>query len=220
MEKERLWSREYVSLITSQTLTSFGFQMVSTVLPLYLLQYGSSESQIGFIMGSFAFSAFLIRPISPVGIKWIGKKNYLLFGIFITLLAALGYCLTASADNVLFARISRGLGFGIATTMMATLVADSIPDSRRGEGIGLFGVANTIAMSTAPLFALSIVANNDFSWVFLMSAASLLTSLVWIKFAFNPKPLYPWLHHYRSFWCRLCFMGQAWASCSPPCSPG
>lgn len=188
MGKDRLWTIDYVSLMLAQTLNAFGMQMINSILPLYLLKNGSPESQIGFIMGSFTFSAFFIRPLTPLGIRRVGKKNYMLIGVGISFLAALGYIWARSAADILFVRVFHGLGLGISTTMMATFVADIVPDSRRGEGIGLFGLSNTFATSIAPLIALGIIVNYDFYWVFLASAAILGISLFWLRFLMKPNP--------------------------------
>lgn len=187
MYQDKLWTGDYIFLIMSQTLIAFGFQMINPVLPLSLREFGSSEALIGFIMGAFTISAFIIRPFSSFGIKRVGKKNYLLLGIFICLLGALGYILTTSPLYVFYTRIIFGTGFGIATTLTATLVADIVPDSRRGEGIGFFGLSHTIAQAIGPLLALSIVASHAFVTVYIIAAASLLLALCWLKFLFNPQ---------------------------------
>lgn len=43
--------------------------------------------------------------------------------------------------------------FELATTYFATLVAEVIPKERRGEGMGYFGVGETVAVSVGPLTA-------------------------------------------------------------------
>ena len=50
-----------------------------------------------------------------------------------------------SVGAIVAARVIHGFGFGLSTTFAAALVADVIPASRRGEGIGYFGLGSTIA---------------------------------------------------------------------------
>ena len=48
-------------------------------------------------------------------------------------------------------RFAHGLFFGISTTASNTVAIDSLPASRRGEGIGYFGVSVNLAFATGPM---------------------------------------------------------------------
>ena len=51
-------------------------------------------------------------------------------------------------------RIVHGFSFGMVTVGGNTLVIDIMPSSRRGEGLGYYGLTNNIAMSIGPMFGL------------------------------------------------------------------
>lgn len=57
------------------------------------------------------------------------------------------YYLASDVSVLLLIRLIHGAGFGLATTYFATIAAEIIPKERRGEGIGYFGVGETIAVS-------------------------------------------------------------------------
>lgn len=59
-----------------------------------------------------------------------------------------------SIHAIVAARILHGFGFGLSTTFAAAIVADVIPASRRGEGIGYFGLGSTVMMALAPAVGL------------------------------------------------------------------
>lgn len=44
-------------------------------------------------------------------------------------------------------RIIHGVTWAVSTTAVGTAITDIIPDSRRGEGMGWYGMAMTIAMA-------------------------------------------------------------------------
>ena len=54
-------------------------------------------------------------------------------------------------------RIIHGVTWAVSTTAVGTAITDIIPDSRRGEGMGWYGMAMTIAMAIGPMIGLSVV---------------------------------------------------------------
>lgn len=48
-------------------------------------------------------------------------------------------------------RIIHGVTWAVSTTAVGTAITDIIPDSRRGEGMGWYGMAMTIAMAIGPM---------------------------------------------------------------------
>ena len=51
-------------------------------------------------------------------------------------------------------RIIHGVSFGMVTVGGNTVVIDIRPSSRRGEGLGYYGLTNNTAMSIGPMFGL------------------------------------------------------------------
>ena len=54
----------------------------------------------------------------------------------------------------------------MTTTASSTIVADIVPEKRRGEGIGLFGLSMTLAMSLGPLLGITIVKHMSYRSMF------------------------------------------------------
>ena len=48
-------------------------------------------------------------------------------------------------------RVIHGVTWAVSTTAVGTAITDIIPDSRRGEGMGWYGMAMTIAMAIGPM---------------------------------------------------------------------
>lgn len=83
------------------------------------------------------------------------------------------------------------------------MVADIVPPTRRGEGMGYYGLSNTFAMAVGPLLALFIVKQAGFdllfSWALILSVLGLLcmfginypiATKKTTKFTFNLKSFY------------------------------
>jgi predicted MFS family arabinose efflux permease len=77
LKNEKLFTKNFVltSLSTFAIFTSFYFLLVT--LPIYILQLGGTESEIGFIIGVFTISAVLSRVFIGQEINRRGRKNVL-----------------------------------------------------------------------------------------------------------------------------------------------
>lgn len=177
--QESLWSKAFIFLAVSNALLFSGFHILIPTLPLFIASFGGTDSQVGLIMGSFTFSAVLIRFYTAAGIKRLGKKIFLLGGIGICLMASAGYFWSTSVGLALAIRVLHGIGFGIATTMYTTLIADIIPVARRGEGMGYFGLGSTLLMALAPAVGVWVVESHGFAPMFMVAAGSQLLALFW-----------------------------------------
>ncbi|WP_417083037.1 MFS transporter [Mitsuokella jalaludinii] len=159
MTTEKLWSRDFIALTAANGLLFAGFHILLPTLPIYVASLGASGSEIGLIAGIFGYSAIFIRLFTDTGVRAFGKKTCLYAGLLFSLLATAGYALLDSVGAIVAARVIHGFGFGLSTTFAAALVADVIPASRRGEGIGYFGLGSTIAMALAPAFGLVLLSD-------------------------------------------------------------
>lgn len=79
-------------------------------------------------------------------------------------------------------RLFHGAGFGLATTYFATLAAEIIPAHRRGQGIGYFGLGETIAISVGPMIGILTLELYDFQRIFLGGLSVLLLALIMAVF--------------------------------------
>ena len=81
------------------------------------------------------------------------KPLYLLAYFFFTAMFG-GYMLAGTLTLFIIFRIIHGFSFGMVTVSGNTIVIDIMPSSRRGEGLGYYGLANNIAMSIGPMSGL------------------------------------------------------------------
>lgn len=167
MTKAPLWTRRFFAIIIANGLLFASFHCLLPTLPLYVASLGASGAEIGLISGIFGVSAIFIRFFTDDFVKLLGKKKCLYLGLFFSLISTVAYAFFTSIHMLLIARVVQGLGFGLGTTFAAALAVDIIPSSRRGEGVGYFGLGNTISMGIAP--ALGVMLLTDFSSDFLFA---------------------------------------------------
>ncbi len=178
LKNEKLFSRNFVltTLSTFAVFTSFYFLLVT--LPIYIQKLGGTESEIGLIIGVFTISAVLLRPYLGREVDRHGRKNILAAGLLVFLFSMLLYNYTTSVVSLLMLRVLHGIGWGAATTAATTLIADIAPPRRRGEAMGIFGVAANVAMAIGPMLSFALLYASSFSTLFAVSAAIALISLL------------------------------------------
>lgn len=79
------------------------------------------------------------------------------------------YNLASSIILLAVLRVVHGVTWAVSTTAVGTAITDIIPDSRRGEGMGWYGMAMTIAMAIGPMIGLWAVENYSFHGLFLLA---------------------------------------------------
>jgi MFS family permease len=107
-----------------------------------------------------------------------GKRLMLLVALSIFLVSSILYFLTDSLTSILLLRFFHGLGFGIATTAAGTIVAETLPDSRRGEGMGYFAMSMNLAMAFGPFLGLTALNVFGIHSVFMMALGFSIISLI------------------------------------------
>ncbi|MCM3652847.1 MFS transporter [Metabacillus litoralis] len=176
--KANLWSSSFVFVMLANALLFLSFEMLLPTLPLFVSSIGGEATQIGLVTGIFMFSAILIRPFAGVLATRIDKKYLLLIGVAICALSTGAYYLSSGVWSILLVRMIHGIGFGLATTYFTTIAAENIPKERRGEGMGYFGVGETVAISLGPLIGVSLLQAYHFTSVFMSGMAILLLGLL------------------------------------------
>ena len=123
-----------------------------TVLAFYLAEiFNSEKGTIGIILSCYTIAALCIRPFSGYLLDTFARKPLYLLAYFLFTAAFGGYLLAGTLTLFTLIRIFHGLAFGTVTVAGNTVVIDIMPSSRRGEGLGYYGMMNNTAMSIGPM---------------------------------------------------------------------
>jgi MFS family permease len=139
------------------------------------------------IAAAFSGSAILMRFITPPILDKLKKTVLLRFGVILAILVTASCIFTESIPSILVVRVLQGVGFGIVSTICASLAADILPDQRRGEGIGYFGMGNTAMVAISPAVGLFLIETSGFDAAFLAAASVQVFSVITLAF-FRPDP--------------------------------
>lgn len=155
MEKERLITPSYCCILAANFLLYFGFWLLTPVLPFYLSEiFEASNTTIGIVLSCYTISSLCIRPFSGYFLDTFARKPLYLIAYFIFTLIFAGYMVAGLLALFIIFRVIHGISFGMVTVGGNTVVIDIMPSSRRGEGLGYYGLANNLAMSIGPMFGL------------------------------------------------------------------
>lgn len=171
MSKERLVTPSYCCILAANFLLYFGFWLLTPILPFYLSEiFQSSHTTIGFVLSCYTLSSLCIRPFSGYLLDTFSRKPLYLFAYFIFTLIFAGYMVAGLLTLFIIFRIVHGISFGMVTVGGNTIVIDIMPSSRRGEGLGYYGLTNNLAMSIGPMIGL-FLHNGGVSYIAIFSYA-------------------------------------------------
>ncbi len=125
------------------------FNLLIPELPAYLTQLGGADYK-GLIIGLFAVTACLARPFSGKLADTWGRLPVMYAGVLVCVLCGLLYPLFATVTGFLVLRFLHGFSTGFTPTGNSAYIADVVPLERRGEAIGIFGLAGSLGMAAGP----------------------------------------------------------------------
>lgn len=187
--KERLFTPSYILMCLANFLTAFSFFLLVPTLPFYLVDnFGIDESMVGLVLSCYVVAVLCIRPFAGFIADMFPRKRVYLISYTLFAISFVGYLFVFS-DIMLFIllRVIHGFAFGALNTTGNTLVIDIMPSSRRGEGLGYFGVTNNLAMAFGPMTGLFIISDENYTLLFVAALITavigcILASLVKVKF--------------------------------------
>ncbi|MFI5690388.1 MFS transporter [Kribbella sp. NPDC051586] len=137
----RLLNSQFVRLLAMVFGSGLSMYLLTSVVPLYLAANGSGGMGAGLSTAAMMFSAVGVELLVP---RMLARWGYqVVLGLGLVLLGAPSLVLLASAalPVVLGVCIVRGAGLAILVVGAVVLVAELTPSTRRGEALGVYGVA-------------------------------------------------------------------------------
>lgn len=163
MERDKIWTKDFIFLLTSNFLVSLSFYLLMTSMAVYAIQqFKATESSAGLAASIFIIGALFARLFAGKFIDVIGRKKMLYSGLGLFLFGSITYLFVTSIGFLMVIRFIHGIGFGISTTILTTVNMSTLPEDKRGEGIGYFSLSTAAGTAIGPFFALFLT--NHFSY--------------------------------------------------------
>ena len=180
--KDRLFTRSYIFILAANFLMFFGFWLLIPVLPFYLTEtFSCPQSLLGLILSCYTVSCLTVRPFSGFLMDKFPRKPIYIFCYFLCTAMLTSYMFAATLAWFIVLRAVHGFAFGGVTVGGNTLCVDIMPSSRRGEGLGYYGLMNNTAMALGPMTGLFMHGHVPYNGIFLIgmgvSAVGLICAL-------------------------------------------
>ena len=170
VKKEVLFTNSFRYILAANFLLFFAFYLIMPILPFYLTEeFGAGRSLLGVILSCYTVAALCIRPFSGYLLDMFSRKPLYMLAYFAFTAIFGGYMLAGTLGLFIALRVFHGFAFGMVTVAGNTIVIDIMPSSRRGEGLGYYGLANNIAMSFGPMIGLFMHQLYSYEVIFTMA---------------------------------------------------
>ncbi len=173
---KNLFTRQYMMIIFDILITVSGFNLLNTILPVYINDLGYNPIFPGILMAVFTFSSLVSRPIFNRIMAHKSSRFVLLFGHSMILAAVCIHIISGSIWIIALGRVIVGIGFSAYTTAMGTITAKIVPQHRRGEGMGYYNVAFFVTIAVGPIIGLYLYREMGQTIPFAVAAITVFSS--------------------------------------------
>ncbi|HWR38720.1 MAG TPA: MFS transporter [Patescibacteria group bacterium] len=164
-----LWSKNFFLLLLGNFFVYQGILMLIPTFPVYIKQLGGNDLQASLPFAVVSISALIVRAISGNAADTFGRRPLLILGMGILLLFNGSYYLASGIGIILMLRFAQGIGWGMTSTVLATIMSDIVPPARRGEGTGYFALSIILGTSLATVAGIEAMKRYNFDSILLIS---------------------------------------------------
>ncbi|QNK49091.1 MFS transporter [Brevibacterium sp. PAMC23299] len=185
--RTRLWTKDFVIVSSINFFITLIFYLLMVTLAIYAVnELDASTSEAGLISGIFIIGTLIGRLFIGRFIDSIGRKKTLFIGLIFFTLTTILYFVDLGIGFLLVNRLIHGMAMGMASTATGTIVAQIIPPTRKGEGIGYYSMSATLATAIGPFIGLFMAQHTSFQIIFSFCLALGVISLITAFFLYVP----------------------------------
>ncbi|MCM3672171.1 MFS transporter [Mesobacillus maritimus] len=184
-KKVKLWTNQYIVIISLTLVMFSAFYMITASFPVYVSTISDNPAIAGTMTTTLMVASLITRFFASVIIQKVNMKLLLI----VSLLYFLGtIALTFVNDSIgflIFIRALQGIGFCMLTNLVFTISSNIVPKSRLGEGIVFFAMSTSVGTTLGPLIAISYLANYSFQSMMMLTLGLMSFSFVCSFFTKN-----------------------------------
>lgn len=170
-----LWRSPAVRAVAAVTLLGFsGFFLTLASLPAYAVTGGAGQTTAGVVTTVFLAVTIAVQIVVPALTHRFGTGPVLVAGLLALGAPAPLYAFGDGLGWLCGLSAVRGAGFGVLTVLGSLLAAAVAPESRRGESLGIYGLAIAVPNLAAVPGGVALVLHGQVGWWAALSAAPLL----------------------------------------------
>ena len=185
---DRLFTpRFFVMCGYSFTVFLSAFQLFPTA-PFHIIDLGGSTSASGLFLGFLTYSSALSAPLTGAYADRVGTKRVLIGSSLALVVFSLLYAIITNVAVLLALVLLHGVFWSGLLSASAAYMTSLLPESRRAEGIGYWGLSTLAAVAVAPSVGFWFY-SQGWLWLCLLSAAlNLVMALIATQLHEGPRP--------------------------------
>ena len=171
MNKERIWKKDFITVSVINSLVFLiHFLLMVTIASYAVDEFHASTSEAGLVAGIFIIGALFGRLATGRVIEDVGSKRILIVSTLFFIVTSASYFTAVNLFLLTTIRFLHGIVFGAASTATGTIVAQIIPHSRHGEGIGYYSMGAILAVALGPFVGVLLIQHEAFEMIFIVTS--------------------------------------------------
>jgi len=143
--------------------------IANVVLPYIAGGMGVSEDEASWVVTTYLVANAVSLTASSFLARLLGRKTFFLTCLALFTATSVLCAYASNLQSLLLFRILQGLGGGGMVPVAQSILANSFPPAKRGQGFALFGVAVVAAPAVGPTLGGWLADNFSWGWCFLIN---------------------------------------------------
>lgn len=179
-EKTRtgLFTRDFVLGFFTLFFSAAAIHSLTPTFPIYLTKLGSSEREIGVLIGTFAVAALVSRLFVGRALEKHSERSVMMFGASLSVISFLAYNVFRSFWPFFMIRFLQGVTFACIDTAVLAAIVGVVPVAYRARALGYLMLAPSLAVAFAAPLSMLIINQFSFTVLFLSGAGLSFCTLV------------------------------------------
>jgi DHA2 family multidrug resistance protein len=140
--------------------------IANVVLPYIAGGLGVSVDEASWVVTTYLVANAVSLTASSFLAQLLGRRRFFLICLALFTASSLLCGYAWNLDALLLFRLAQGLGGGGMVPLAQSILADSFPPEKRGQGFALFGVAVVVAPVAGPILGGWLADNFSWRWCF------------------------------------------------------
>jgi MFS family permease len=164
----KILTRDFILGFISQFTFSIAYHVLYPTLPIYLSRFGSTEVDIGVLIGILGVSSLVFRPFIGRALLKTPEKNFMIGGAILFAFTFVAYLFALPFWPLFIVRVFQGIGLASFYTASFTFISNISPDAHRGRTLSYYLLAINISLAISPSFGMFIINHFSFNFLFLI----------------------------------------------------
>ena len=155
-----IFNRHFILLFITSVCFCFASEMLNVVLPLYVTEdLGKTTAISGLMTTFYTITSAISRPANGLLSDKFSRRIVMAIGCGLYAAGIFLCGLIPMITTAFCCRMLQGIGYSAASTANVASSNDVIPKSRLNEGVGYFGISQTLPSLFAPIAVTTLISS-------------------------------------------------------------